>query len=198
MGEFVVCCKKGRRTESARAPNYLIELKGTPMTIGQAMAMELEHEAVSARKTLERIPNDKLDWTPHPKSMTFQNLASHVASLLNWAKVSLSADEFDMQPTDGTKHPHFVGKSPSEIVAEFDKNLVEALAALRAASDADFSKTWRLKNAGVERMALPKAAVIRGFVLNHLVHHRAQLGLYLRLNDVSVPSMIGPSADEES
>lgn len=167
------------------------------MTLGEAMAMELEHEAVSARKTLERIPDDKLDWTPHRKSMTFRNLASHVANLPGWTKIALSADEFDMQPTDGTKHPQFVGKSTSEIVAEFDKNVAGALAALRTAPDAEFSKIWRLKNGGVERMAIPKTAVVRGFVLNHLVHHRAQLGLYLRLNDISVPSMIGPSADEE-
>lgn len=158
--------------------------------------MELEHEAASARKVIERIPDDKLSWSPHTKSMNFQRLASHVASLLGWAKIAIGADEFDMSASSGAKTMQFLGKSTAEILAEFDKNLGEALAALRSVSDAELQKIWTLKKGGVENLSMPKIAVMRGFVLNHIVHHRAQLGLYLRLNDIPVPSMIGPTADE--
>lgn len=168
------------------------------MTIGQGMVQELQHSAVSARKVLERIPEDKFDWTPHEKSMTFQKLASHVAESLSWAKYTLDTSEMDVAPADGPAYQPYVANSSQELLDAFDKNLLEALEALNGVSDATLMETWTMKKAGEVMFSMPKLIVMRGFILDHLVHHRAQLGLYLRLNDISVPSMLGPSADEEN
>lgn len=168
------------------------------MTIGQGMAQELQHSATSARKVLERIPEDKFDWTPHEKSMNFQKLASHVAESLSWAKGTLDYPEWDLAPADGPAYEPFVANSSKELLEAFDKNLAEALEALNAVSDATLMETWSMKKAGEVMFSMPKIVVMRSFILDHLVHHRAQLGLYLRLNNIAVPSMLGPSADEEN
>jgi uncharacterized damage-inducible protein DinB len=162
------------------------------------MAQELQHSAISARKVLERIPEDKFDWTPHEKSMNFQKLASHVAESLSWAKYTLDTSEMDVAPPDGPAYEPYVAGSSKELLESFDKNLAEALEALNGVSDATLMETWTMKKAGEVMFAMPKLIVMRGFILDHLVHHRAQLGLYLRLNNISVPSMLGPSADEEN
>ena len=168
------------------------------MTIGQGMAQELEHSAVSARKALDRVPEDKFDWTPHPKSMTFIKLASHIAESLGWAKYTLDTSEMDVEPADGPKHEPYVAKSKHDLLEAFDKNLAEAIGALKGVSDATLAEIWTMKKAGEPMFVMPKVVVMRGFILDHLAHHRAQLGLYLRLNDISVPALLGPSADEES
>lgn len=103
----------------------------------------------------------------------------------------------DVEPADGPKYEPYVAKSIPELLEMFDKNLAQCLEALKGVSDATLMETWTMKKAGQTMFAMPKLAVMRGFILDHLVHHRAQLGLYLRLNDVSVPAMLGPSADEE-
>jgi uncharacterized damage-inducible protein DinB len=167
------------------------------MTIGQGMAQELQHSAVSARKVLERIPEDKFDWTPHAKSMTFLKLGSHVAESIGWAKFTIETSEMDVAPVDGPAWEPYVAKSVADMLETFDKNLVEALEALNTVSDATLMEIWTMNKAGAVMMAMPKLLVLRGFILDHLVHHRAQLGLYLRMNDISVPAMLGPSADEE-
>ncbi len=167
------------------------------MTIGQGMAQELQQSAVSARKVLERIPEEKFDWTPHTKSMTFLKLGSHVAESIGWAKFTIETDGMDVAPVDGPAWEPYVAKSSAELLETFDKNLAESLEALNAVNDATLMETWTMKKAGAVMMAMPKLVVLRGFILDHLVHHRAQLGLYLRLNDISVPAMLGPSADEE-
>ncbi len=161
------------------------------------MAKELEYSAVSARKVLERIPEAKFDWTPHEKSMTFLKLGSHIAESLGWADFTLNSDGMDVAPVDGPAWEPYVAKSSADLLETFDKNLASALAALNGVSDATLMETWTMKKAGEVMFAMPKVAVMRGFILDHLVHHRAQLGLYLRLNDISVPAMLGPSADEE-
>jgi uncharacterized damage-inducible protein DinB len=162
------------------------------------MAQELQHSAISARKVLERIPEDKFDWTPHEKSMNFRKLASHVAESLSWAKYTLDTSEMDVAPPDGPAYEPYVAGSSKELLESFDKNLAEALEALNGVSDATLMETWTMKKAGEVMFSMPKLVVMRGFILDHLVHHRAQLGLYLRLNNLSVPSMLGPSADEEN
>ena len=168
------------------------------MTIGQGLAQELEYSAKSARKVLERVPEDKFEWAPHEKSMNFQKLASHVAESLGWTKFTLDSSEMDVAPVDGPAYEPYLAGSSKELVETFDKNLAEALSALREVSDATLMETWTMKKAGETMLAMPKLAVMRGFILDHLVHHRAQLGLYLRLNDIPVPAMLGPSADEEA
>lgn len=167
------------------------------MTIGQGMAEELAHSAISARKVLERIPESKFDWTPHPKSMTFLKLASHIAESLGWAKYTLDTSELDIEPVDGPKFEAYVAKDLSDLLATFDRNLAESIEALKGVSDATLAEIWTMKKAGEVMFSFPKLIIVRSFILDHLVHHRAQLGLYLRLNDISVPAMLGPSADEE-
>lgn len=168
------------------------------MTIGQGMAQELKHSAVSARKVLERIPEDKFSWTPHEKSMTFQKLASHVAESLSWTKYTLETSEMDVAPPDGPAYEPYVAHSSKELLDAFDKNLAEAIQALEGVSDETLMETWTMKKAGEVMFAMPKLVVMRSFILDHLVHHRAQLGLYLRLNNIPVPALLGPSADEEN
>ncbi|MCW5964300.1 MAG: DinB family protein [Bryobacterales bacterium] len=167
------------------------------MTIGQGMAQELKQSAVSARKTLERIPEEKFDWTPHPKSMTFLKLSSHLAESLGWAEFTITTDGMDVAPVDGPAWEPYVASSSADLLETFDKNLAASLAALNAVSDETLMETWTMKKAGEAMFSMPKLVVLRSFILDHLVHHRAQLGLYLRLNDISVPALLGPSADEE-
>ena len=166
------------------------------MAIAEALLPEFDQEAAGVRRTLERVPADKFEWRPHEKSGTMIWLAGHLANLPQWAKLTMAADELDLAPGGEQMPMPPTPASVDELVATFDRHAAEARAALAAASDADFMKPWSLLNNGTVLMTLPKAAVIRSFVMNHLVHHRAQLGVYLRMNDVPVPSIYGPSADE--
>ena len=166
------------------------------MAIAEALLPEFDQEAGGARRTLERVPADKFDWRPHEKSGTMIWLAGHLANLPRWAALTMAGDELDLAPGGEPMPPPPTPASVEELLATFDRCAAEARTALAGASDADFMKPWSLLNNGRVMMTLPKAAVIRSFVMNHLVHHRAQLGVYLRMNDVPVPSIYGPSADE--
>ena len=166
------------------------------MAIAEALLPEFDQEVAGVRRTLERVPADKFEWRPHEKSGTMIWLAGHLANLPQWAKLTMEADELDMAPGGEQMPPPPTPASVEELVATFDRHAAEARAAIAAASDADFMKPWSLLSNGTVLMTLPKAAVIRSFVMNHLIHHRAQLGVYLRMNDVPVPSIYGPSADE--
>ena len=167
------------------------------MTNGQGMAQELQNSAVSARKVLERIPADKFSWTPHEKSMTFIKLASHLVESLGWTAHTLATEELDVAPADGPAWEPYLAGTHAELLEVFDKNLISAVEPLTTASEETLAQTWTMKKAGTVMFALPKGLIMRAFILDHLVHHRAQLGLYLRMNDISVPAMLGPSADEE-
>jgi Uncharacterized protein conserved in bacteria len=166
------------------------------MSISDTLLPEFEHEMANTRKTLERIPEDKFDWKPHEKSTTMGGLGSHLANLPSWANLSLNEDSFDMNPPDGPPARTPQATSLKELLETFDKNLATAREAIAGASDEQFFKTWSLLSGGKEIFTLPRIAVLRSFVMNHSIHHRAQLGVYLRLNDVPVPSIYGPSADE--
>jgi uncharacterized damage-inducible protein DinB len=166
------------------------------MNISQSLLPEFDMETANTRKTLERVPEGKPDFRPHVKSMTLARLAGHVAEIPMWAVMTLQQDELDMNPAGGAPFAPYVMKSRSEMLAKFDDDTKKARAVLAATTDDAMMETWTLKNAGQTVMAMPRIAVMRSFVMNHLVHHRAQLGVYLRLNDVPVPSIYGPSADE--
>jgi uncharacterized damage-inducible protein DinB len=148
-----------------------------------------------ARKTLERVPDDKFNWKPHPKSFSMGALASHVANIVQWAALTMESDSFDMAP-GGVPVKMEEAKSRRELLASFDQNVAAARKALAAAADELFAKPWSLLSNGQTIMTMPKLAVLRTFILNHGIHHRAQLGVYLRLNEIPVPSLYGPSADE--
>jgi uncharacterized damage-inducible protein DinB len=156
---------------------------------------EFDQEMAATRKSLERVPDDKFGWKPHEKSATMGWLASHLAMIPHWAQITFETDSLDLAPPGGQpKIPE--AKSRKEVLEMFDRNAAAARAVIAGASDADFDKPWTLLKAGQKLMTLPKAAVMRSFVMNHMIHHRAQLGVYLRLNNLPVPSIYGPSADE--
>ena len=167
------------------------------MTISESLLPEFEQEMAGTRKTLERVPDDKFAWKPHEKSMALGNLVSHLATLPGWATSTVKEDGFDMAPSgEPIKMPEV--KSAQEALAIFDAEISKARAAIAAASDEDWNKPWTLKAGEQTFFTLPKIAVMRTWVLNHNIHHRAQLGVYLRLNDSPVPSLYGPSADEST
>lgn len=166
------------------------------MAISDSLLPEFDQEIAGARRTLERVPADKFDWRPHPKSGTMVWLAGHLANLPSWAPLTINQDELDLAPGGKQMDPPPPPADTAELVATFDRHAAEARAAIAAAGDADLMKPWTLLSNGQTLMTLPKVAVLRSFVMNHLIHHRAQLGVYLRLNDIPVPSIYGPSADE--
>jgi uncharacterized damage-inducible protein DinB len=168
------------------------------MSFSEALLPEYDQEMASARKTLERVPDDKLGWKPHPKSGTMGWLASHVAHIPGWTVITISQDALDMAPGGVQMPPPPEAKSRKELLELFDKNVAEGRKALASASDAHLQKMWSLLNNGQTIVAMPRSACLRTWVMNHLVHHRAQLGVYLRLNNLPVPSIYGPSADEGS
>ena len=162
------------------------------MAISQALLPEFDQEMQNTRKMLERVPEGKDDYKPHPKSMPLGRLASHVAEMPQWGKMTLETEVLNLEPG---MQP-FKAKSRQDLLDTFDKNVREARAAIEKASDQDWMKTWTLNFGGNPMMSMPRIAVVRGMVMNHLIHHRAQLGVYLRMNEIAVPGMYGPSADE--
>jgi uncharacterized damage-inducible protein DinB len=164
--------------------------------ISQSLLPEFDMEFANTRKTLERVPEGNPDFRPHPKSMTLSRLAGHLVEIPMWALMTLGQDEFDMRPSGGAAYPAYVMASRKEALEKFDADVEKARAALASTSDEAMMGTWTLKNEGQTVMAIPRVAVMRSFVMNHMVHHRAQLGVYLRMNEVAVPSIYGPSADE--
>lgn len=163
--------------------------------ISQSLLPEFDQEMASTRKTLERVPEGRGDFKPHAKSMTLARLAAHVAEVPMWATMALSRDELDLA---GGPQAGETMTTRQALLDGFDGRVKEARTALAAASDADMTRVWTLKHGSRTILAMPKVAVLRGFVMNHMIHHRAQLGVYLRMNDVPVPSIYGPSADEGS
>lgn len=166
------------------------------MKFSQMMMPEFDQEMANTRKTLERVPDDKLAWKPHEKSFSLGGLATHLANLPSWTTNTFEMDELDIAPPGAPPFRLEEAKSRSELLEAFDKNVSAARAALDAASDDAWMGSWSLLKGGNKIMTLPRAAVMRGFVMSHMIHHRAQLGVYLRLLDVPVPSIYGPSADE--
>lgn len=159
---------------------------------GAMFIPEFEHEAALTRKTLERVPLEQGDWKPHEKSFTLRQLASHLATIPSWTAVTLQQEELDMDPDD--QAPQF--DTREAMLDAFDRSVEEARQVLADTSGEQLMGTWTLKSGGATVLSMPRLAVLRGFVLNHAVHHRAQLGVYLRLLGVPVPSIYGPSADE--
>ncbi|HLK34875.1 MAG TPA: DinB family protein [Terriglobales bacterium] len=166
------------------------------MAISAALLPEFDQEMANTRKTLERVPDSKFSWKPHEKSSAMGALAGHLANIPGWLAFTIKEDSLDLAPGGKQMEPPPTPKTNKELLAEFDKNVKDGRAVLAAASDGELMKPWSLLNNGKVTMTLPKVAVIRGFVMNHLIHHRAQLGVYLRLNNLPVPAIYGPSADE--
>lgn len=166
------------------------------MSMNQALLPEFDQEIANTQKTLERVPEEKLDWKPHTKSGTMGWLAGHVANLPSWAAIVINQDSLDLAPGGAPPPALPAPSSRRELLESFEKNAALGRAAIAGASDEHLLKPWTLLKAGATVMTLPRIAVVRSFVMNHLIHHRAQLGVYLRMNDIPVPALYGPSADE--
>ncbi len=166
------------------------------MAIAQALLPEFEHEMANTRKVLERVPDGKFDFKPHQKSPQMGWLAGHLANIPSWGTMILQHDSLDIAPAGGQPPQTPVPKTRKEVLEIFDKNVSGTRAAISSASDQQVMQSWKLLKGGQEVMSLPKIAVLRSFMMNHIIHHRAQLGVYLRLNDIPVPAIYGPSADE--
>lgn len=160
---------------------------------GSMLLPEFDHEFAETRRALERVPEDRFDWKPHEKSYSLHDLAAHVAEIPMWLTVTLETDVFDFEE----EYERDVPETKEEILETFDAQLAAAREALAEASDDDLRETWTMTNGDETILSRPKAAVVRSFVLNHNIHHRAQLGVYLRLLDVPVPGHYGPTADEQ-
>jgi len=167
------------------------------MSISQALLPEFDHEMATTRRVLERVPEGNYDWKPHEKSMTIGRLAGHVAELPGWVPVTLEREKFDMA-TDGAQFTPLNASSRKALLEAFDKNVATARKAIAAASDEELMKNWSLIHQGKPVFTMPRAAVLRSFTMSHIIHHRGQLSVYLRLNNVPVPSIYGPSADENT
>jgi uncharacterized damage-inducible protein DinB len=166
------------------------------MTISETLLPEFDNEMANTRKTLERVPEDKFAWKPHPKSFALGPLANHLATLVGWTTDTIGKDSFDLAPPGGQNYRPSQPANRVELLSVFDEGVAKARAALAGASDDHLMQPWSLLNGGQVLMTMPRIVVIRNFVLNHMIHHRAQLGVYLRLNEIPVPSIYGPSADE--
>jgi uncharacterized damage-inducible protein DinB len=160
--------------------------------IKDGLLAEYDHEVATTRKLIERMPADRLAWKPHEKSMSLGGLALHIANLPTWATTILEHGSFDL----ATAPPNLLEpSSPEDILSHFERSTAAARKALDK-TDAEFVAPWTLRRAGQEMFTLPRIAAFRSFVLSHLIHHRGQLSVYLRLNDIPVPAIYGPSADE--
>jgi uncharacterized damage-inducible protein DinB len=167
------------------------------MKISETLLPEFDQEMANTRKVLERVPAAKFSWKPHPKSFELGALSAHVANMADWAELTLTTDSFDYAPPGAPPYETPKFTSTEDLLAAFDKSIAKARTALVAADDSQMMAPWSLMAGGNVVMTMPRAAVVRTFVMNHIIHHRAQLTVYLRLNDVAVPGLYGPSADEQ-
>ena len=165
--------------------------------IADLLLPEFDNEITVTRRVLERVPDDKGHWKPHPKSFPMAHLAQLVARLPGWTMMVMDKTELDIAPPGGGGSPGYTFEKTATLLAELDRNAKAARASIGATSDRDFDVPWTFKRGGVTMMTLPRYQMLRSMMLNHLVHHRAQLGMYLRMVDLQVPSMYGPTADDK-
>jgi len=166
------------------------------MPIVDALLPEYDHELATTRRLLERVPDAEFGWKPHAKSMTLGQLAGHVANIPFWLSATLNAPFYDVSV--GDKETTLEPPASREVLLKaFDEKVSQARASLAKATDAEMMAPWALKSGGHEIFSMPRVSAIRSFVMNHLIHHRGQLSVYLRLKDVPLPPMYGPTADEQ-
>jgi uncharacterized damage-inducible protein DinB len=164
------------------------------MAISQALLSEFDREMATTRKMLERFPEDKVEWRPHETCMTLGRLAGHVAEISGWTVPTMTQDKLELDRNQVTAN---VVKKRDEALKQFDETVKNAREVLAGASDETFMKPWTFVAGGKTIFTLPKIAVMRSFVMNHLIHHRGQLAAFYRIAGVPVPSIYGPSKDEQ-
>jgi uncharacterized damage-inducible protein DinB len=165
------------------------------MAIAESLLPEFDHETATTRALLERVPDGKALWKPHAKSMSLGELSMHIANIPSWAPVTLKQTEFDTNPPGRQTFTPPRYESTATLLAAYDEGVKAARAALVATSDGVMMVPWALKQNGKTVFSMPRAAVFRSFIMNHAIHHRGQLSVYLRLCDVPLPSIYGPTAD---
>jgi len=166
------------------------------MSLSESLLPEFDHEMANTRKTLERIPENAFNWKPHGISWTMAELSTHITNIPNWIGYTLAAEALDIMP-GGVPAPRMTAlNTRQEILTQFDKSVAGARQALSGAADKQLLESWSLLANGKVLFTMPRIAVMRTMIFSHIIHHRAQLGLYLRLNNIPVPSIYGPTADE--
>jgi uncharacterized damage-inducible protein DinB len=163
------------------------------MPIAQALLPEFDYEMATTRKMIDRFPEDKVEWRPHETCMTLGRLAGHMSELAGWVVPTVNQDELVLDPS----YEPNVMKSRAETLKQFDENVKASRAAIAGASDETLMKPWSLVAGGKTVMTMPKVAVLRSFVMNHMIHHRGQLAAFYRIAGVQIPSIYGPSKDEK-
>jgi uncharacterized damage-inducible protein DinB len=163
------------------------------MTMIDSLSAEFQHEAQTTRKHLERLTDDTLEWRPHEKSFTTGDLASHIVDCIRWAGPIFSGAELDIDPAT---YKEFQAASVADLLKNFDEAAAKCAAILSGVDEAALMQSWQLKVKGRSLFEKPRAAVLRDFILSHLIHHRGQLSVYLRLLNIPVPGSYGPSADD--
>ncbi len=167
------------------------------MTIADSILPEFDMEMAATRKTLERIPDDKLDWKAHPDSNTIGWVASHLVEIAGWVEGTLTKETWEINPEGGEPYKSVQLHSQQEILDQFDANVAQARKRIEETSDEEFARSWSLTSGGQALITMPKIGVMRTWILNHTIHHRAHLCVYLRLNNIPVPAIYGPSGDEQ-
>jgi uncharacterized damage-inducible protein DinB len=167
------------------------------MALKDAILAEFDQEMGTTRKVLNHIPDDQFEFRPHPKSWTMAELGSHVCNIPFWGSLTLESEEFDYAPVGAPPPKTPLAGSKKELIETFETNVAAMRSALNGASDEDLMKSWTLLVGGHKLFTRPRMEVLRAFVMNHHIHHRAQLSVYLRLSGGTVPAMYGPSADEQ-
>jgi uncharacterized damage-inducible protein DinB len=166
------------------------------MSISEALLPEFDQEMAGTRKVLSRCPDDKFDFTPHPKSFKMGSLATHIVNMVGWTVDTIAQDSFDVAPPGAPPYKEEPAKSNADLMEHFEKNVAAARAAIAGASDERLMAQWSLLQGGATLFSMPRIVCLRSFIMNHTIHHRAQLCVYLRMNDIPVPALYGPSADE--
>ena len=167
------------------------------MSIAESILPEFDHETATTRMLLERVPQARADWQPHVRSMSLGHLAMHIANIPHWAPVAIERHGFDTNPIDGPRATTPPFESVAHMLQFYDDGVKAARALLVRTTDGEFMATWTLKSGGKSMFSMPRVAVFRSFIMNHAVHHRGQLSVYLRLLDVPIPNIYGPTADYE-
>ncbi|MDX1385758.1 MAG: DinB family protein [Thermoanaerobaculia bacterium] len=166
----------------------------TSSGISAGLVGDFKQEAANSRRYLESVPLDQADWKPHDKSMALGQLAGHIAEMGSWTEVMVLQDEFDLEASGGDYQP-FLPTDREQLLSVFDKNVAAFVDCVEGKDDATMTATWRMLKGGQKVMEAPRAAALRSVLIHHLIHHRGQLSVYLRLLGVPVPPIYGPTAD---
>jgi uncharacterized damage-inducible protein DinB len=165
------------------------------MPIAQVLLPEFDHEMAGTRRMLERVPAADAAWRPHPRSTALGDLAAHIARIPKWGRYIFEQPELDLGAPANAAVAAARFTTTADLLEQFDRNIAETRAALAATADEAMREVWTLRAGARTIFSLPRAGAFRGFILSHLIHHRGQLSVYLRLRDVPLPSLYGPTAD---